>query len=72
MYRPEGWQNPHPYKVTIEHDERLEGFVQGRHEIFEAGADAMLVGLTSQEHQDWLATPEGESRKGKWVFIPDD
>ena len=37
---------------------------------FGAGADAMLEYLFSQEHQDWLATPEGELCKGKWVFIP--
>ena len=40
--------------------------------IYEAGAEAMLKYLSSQKHQDWLATPEGESCSGKWVFIPDD
>ena len=38
---------------------------------FEAGADAIVTYLLSQKHQDWLATEEGESASGTWVFIPD-
>ena len=34
-------------------------------------ADAMLAALRGQGHQDWLATEEDETSKGRWVFIPD-
>ncbi|KKN57555.1 hypothetical protein LCGC14_0561010 [marine sediment metagenome] len=40
--------------------------------LVEAGADALLHHLFSQEHQDWLATEEGKACKGRWVFIPND
>jgi len=63
-YRPDDWNNPHPDRNSI--------FWAGDYEVYELGADAILEYLSSQKHQDWLATPEGESCSGKWVFIPDD
>ncbi len=63
MWRPEGWENPH----SEEYDAQPHRAV-----VFERGADAILEGLRSQSHQDWLATPEGESCKGRWVFLPEE
>ena len=72
MYRPKNWGR------------RVGGIIKNREPVFasdrlrenrfmvEAGADAMLEALESQEHQDWLATPEGESCSGRWIFIPDE
>ena len=68
MWRPEGWKNPFPIEAENNPD---SAYAIGRRS-FEAGADAMLERLKSQAHQDWLATPAGESAKGKWVFIPDE
>lgn len=70
IFRPEGWENPYEpdgYKT----DEYLDHGSRDK-STFEAGADAMLEGLLSQKHQDWLATCEGEALAGRWVFIPTD
>lgn len=40
--------------------------------IYEAGWDACITHLKSQEHADWSATEEGQSSKGEWYFIPEE
>lgn len=70
MYRPEGWENP--YKAENENTEFYGDFGLLRRDLFEAGADAMLKALRGQDHDDWLATEQGESRDGIWRFIPND
>ena len=78
-WRPkEGWKNP--YKrgryIAVQHPDKHIGETfeneEKEFQIYEASADAMLEYLSSQKHQDWLATPEGMSCSGKWVFIPDN
>ena len=68
MYRPKKWKGYHCEELCIECDTNPVDC--NKH--FEAGADAMLEYLFSQEHQDWLATLEGETCRGRWVFIPDE
>ena len=63
--RLEGWSNPLDGKRATELNVKL-------YEAYEAGADAMLEGLKSQAHQDFLALHEGETCKGRWVFIPEE
>lgn len=68
-WRPDNWP-----KIRLK---AMNDLVARKHPQFdddyvEAGAGAILECLSSQKHQDWLATPEGESCSGKWVFIPSD
>ena len=58
-YRPKGWENPYK-KWGVPED------------AYEAGADAILDYLTSQEHQDWLADTDGRSCAGRWIFLPEE
>ncbi len=72
MYRPEGWENPHP---AIASGLPTNDWCYSQYDLadaYEAGVNAILTYLLSQEHQDWLATAEGEQAKGQWVFIPEE
>ena len=67
-YRPKGWVNPHGAFTS-----------DGRYDIFEDGADAMLEALrksgvpfTMTITQKIMGELPKASVPGQWVFIPDD
>ena len=74
MWRPEGWEKviekleEDYFEGTGGNNAENSGFSMG----LQAGADAMLTHLLSQEHEDWLATAEGQEAKGQWVYIPEE
>ncbi len=82
-WRPLGWDNPYSEEniVSVNHammtctlKNGYSTYEQARINLYkerEAGADAMLSSLMSQEHADWLSTEEGQSSKGEWYYIPD-
>ena len=67
QWRPADWDIMNYCSV----EEQMESPLMAMH-FFEIGADAMLVYLKSQEHEDWLATEEGQNSKGAWYYIPDE
>lgn len=75
MWRPDNWEYQHATKCDIDKNPEKTWDVAhsyGWRDGYEVGADAMLQHLFSQEHQNWLATPEGEASDGRWTFIPED
>ena len=82
-YRPEGWVNPYPDKVIIEHDRQFERLIAQRHGLYEEGADALLEGLRAgalmYRHGDAAQFTNGgqvinfdEGDRGHLVFIKED
>jgi len=72
MWRPDDWEEIKPKTSLKPTSGEKSSFIDGLNLGVERGADAILEYLSSQKHQDWLATPTGMSCSGKWVFIPDD
>ena len=68
MYRPGEWDAEKGAHIALRDNNTW--FEDEHTACYEAGADAIVRHLLSQEHQDWLDT-EGMSCRGRWVFIPE-